>query len=204
MKNFLHKSLSFVLVITLVLSLFSGLSFQSGALSSSGHCGYQVTYTFNSSSGLLIISGSGYIGEDEVGTPYDTPFKGDDSIKTVVINSGVKRVGDEAFMCCSGLENITIPDSVISIGYNAFYNSGLYTSQSNWENGVLYIDNHLIRAEADVSASYQIKPNTKTIASDAFYYCNELTNKIYIYYQQIQSSANVSSSILHHSLFIIH
>ena len=59
MKKLIHKSLSAVLVLTIVLSLFAGLSFSSSALSSSGSCGNNVRYTFTSSTGKLIISGSG-------------------------------------------------------------------------------------------------------------------------------------------------
>lgn len=38
----------------------------------------------------------------------------------IVIESGVKNIGDYAFCCCNELKSITIPDSVSKIGYCAF------------------------------------------------------------------------------------
>ena len=123
MKNYLHKSLSIVLVLTLVLGLFSSLSFYSVAYSISGHCGNKepngqnVCYTFNTTTGELVISGSGAIKD------YywdDSPFYKQTSIKTLIINNGVTSIGDYAFSGCSGLTSIIISDSVVSIGNYAF------------------------------------------------------------------------------------
>ena len=50
------------------------------------------------------------------------------SIKTVVINSGVTNIGDYAFYDCSVLKSITIPNSVTSIGNDAFYGCSYLTS----------------------------------------------------------------------------
>ena len=40
--------------------------------------------------------------------------------KNTKIPSGVTKIGDDAFFCCSGLTSITIPESVKEIGYRAF------------------------------------------------------------------------------------
>jgi hypothetical protein len=39
---------------------------------------------------------------------------------------------------------------------------------SNWENGVLYIDNCLLKANTDISGTYTINDNTRLIAPFAF------------------------------------
>ena len=89
----------------------------------------------------------------------------------------VTSIGYEAFSGCSGLTSVTIGNSVTSIGSDAFYNTGIYNNNSNWDNGVLYIDNCLIKANSDaVKGSYTIKEGTRLISSSAFYDCSGLTS----------------------------
>ncbi len=112
----------------------------------------------------------------------DSAFNYCTELTTVTIPDGVTSIGGEAFKYCYKLEQITIPDSVTSIGKQAFdatayYYKGYYDNteeESNWENGALYIGNHLIRAF--VSGEYEIKANTKTIAGFAFNACSNMTS----------------------------
>ena len=98
-------------------------------------------------------------------TATNTLYKG---CNNTVIPYGVESISDEAFEFCTGLTNITIPDSVKNIGQNAFSNTGYFLDENNWENGVLYIGKHLIFVR-DVTESYSIKEGTKTIADCAFW-----------------------------------
>lgn len=99
-----------------------------------------------------------------------------DELTKVTIQDGAESICDNAFSGCKELTDITLPDSVTSIGDNAFYNTAYYNDESKWENTVLYIGNHLIKADENISGDYSIKPETKTIADCAFYYCNHLTS----------------------------
>ncbi len=90
------------------------------------------------------------------------------NIKSVVIEEGVEKIGSNAFAECETLCSVTIADSVRSIGAAAFYNTGVYLDSANWENGVLYISNHLIDTEATVSSNYVIKDGTITLADESF------------------------------------
>ena len=107
----------------------------------------------------------------------DFAFINCQSIKSVEIGNSVTSIGSEAFYNCSGLTSVTIPNSVTYIGLDAFYNTGIYNNNSNWDNGVLYIDNCLIKAKSDVvKGSYTIKKGTRIIGSSAFYECSGLTS----------------------------
>ncbi len=81
------------------------------------------------------------------------------------------------FIHCTSLKSVTIPDSVTSIGYDAFYNTAYYNDKSNWNNGVLYLSNFLIDTNDDFDSTtdYIIKDSTNYSYS-AFEYCRSLTS----------------------------
>ena len=97
---------------------------------------------------------------------------------SVEIKQGTKIIADSAFAYCESLTSITIPSSVTRIGEYAFYDTAYYNDESNWDNGILYIGNHLIRAKSDISGSVEIRRGTKTIANGAFAKCKSLTSTI--------------------------
>ena len=111
---------------------------------------------------------------------YDNEYYGSVVIPETVTYNGitysVTSIGDGAFHYCSSLTSVTIPNSVTSIGEYAFWNTGIDIDNSNWENGVLYIDNCLIDAKEQISGTYTIKENTRLIADYAFRGCSSLTS----------------------------
>ena len=171
MKNF-KKILASLLVVVMVLTAAPlsgfvgfelpdfdfGIKASAKTVSSSGYCGKNVTYTYNSETKELVISGNGPMTDYEFsdGSPFYNS-----NIKSVVIEDGVTTIGDLAFYSCYSLTSVTIPDGVTSIGSSAFYNTAYYNNSSNWENNVLYIGNYLIDAREYLSGSYTIKDGTK-------------------------------------------
>lgn len=106
----------------------------------------------------------------------EAAFWGCESLERVIIPNGVTTIGEHAFLRCTSLATISIPDSVTTILTNAFYLTAYYNDISNWDNGVLYISNHLIKAKTDISDSYSIKEGTRTIAYAALEDCGKLTS----------------------------
>ncbi len=84
-----------------------------------GSCGDDVTYSFDSDTGTLTISGTGAM-KDYLFIITRSPFYGNSSISTVVIEEGVTSIGNYAFQGCTNLANIDIADSVTSIGNLTF------------------------------------------------------------------------------------
>ena len=78
-----------------------------------GKCGENVTYSLNTSTGVLTISGTGEM--------TDSPFSQNSNIKSVIIENGVTSIATSAFSGCTSLTSVTIPNSVTSIGDYAFY-----------------------------------------------------------------------------------
>ncbi|MBR6594117.1 MAG: leucine-rich repeat protein [Clostridia bacterium] len=163
----------------------------------SGKCGYNVNWILDTETRTLNITGTGAMTNytDSSHAPW---YSHKSYIKIVNIANGVTSIGNYAFYCCFSLTSIAIPDSVTSIGWYAFYYSslpsitipdsvtsigryafsgtGYYNNTNNWENGVLYIGNHLTNTTTSLSGSYTIREDTKCIADDAFRNCSSLTS----------------------------
>lgn len=74
--------------------------------------------TGDDSSRTLTVGGTGEM--PSFGGKYEQPWDGLDSITTVIINSGVTKIGDFAFASCEQIEKVTISEGVKNIGDNAF------------------------------------------------------------------------------------
>ena len=115
----MKKIISLLLSIAMLLTITSGLNLTAYAAVKTGKCGDNVTYSLDTSTGVLTISGTGDMADYSYNS---TPFVGDDTkIKVITIDYGVTSIGDAAFSWCTILTSVTIPDSIISIGNSAFY-----------------------------------------------------------------------------------
>lgn len=102
----------------------------------------------------------------------------------ITIPDSVKTIGDRAFEYCTALADISIPDSVNLIGYEVFNDTAYYTDENNWEDGALYIGNHLIDVDDDFAGAFTVRDGTVTIAAgggygsghNAFAGCQSLTS----------------------------
>ena len=127
----MKKIISLVLVIVMICSSFAGLQITSYALAGSGKCGDNVKWTFNSSTGLLTISGSGYMRDYDSGNyGPKSPFADKSEITKVVVSNGVWSIGDYAFANCSKLTEISISESVDKVGWSIFYGCDALTTIS--------------------------------------------------------------------------
>lgn len=83
-----------------------------------GKCGTNLTYTLDTTTGVLKIEGSGDM--DSYASTISPWFSSCSIIKQAKLSYGVTSVGSGAFYYCSGLTSIAIPSSVTSIGNYAF------------------------------------------------------------------------------------
>ncbi len=123
----MKKALSLFMSIVMLISITAGLNLKVFAQELSGSCGKSVTYTLNTETGLLTISGTGPMTDYswESSAPW---YNNRSSVKTVEIEYGVTSIGAWTFADCSSLTSVTIPNSVTSIGDNAFWDCYALTS----------------------------------------------------------------------------
>ncbi|MBQ8658181.1 MAG: leucine-rich repeat domain-containing protein [Clostridia bacterium] len=123
-------------------------------------------YTLNDDENSYMLTG--------IGTCKDTKIV----IPATYNDKNVTDIASEAFKGCDSVTDVVIPDTIISIGQSAFEETRYYNKEENWDNDVLYIGKHLIKAKTSLSGSYTIKEGTICIASSAFYECSSLTEVV--------------------------
>ena len=111
----------------------------------SGACGDNLTWTLDAD-GVLTISGTGAMTD----FPYNGSAPWEQSPRKVVIKNGVTTIGTFAFGSCASMTSIEIPNSVTSIGHDAFMYAGL--------------------------TSVDIPNSVTSVGEGAFYSCGALTS----------------------------
>ena len=131
--------------------------------------------------GVVEISSSAFSGcsaleeidiPDSVKSIGSYAFSNCQQLKSIRLPEGVASVGDCAFRSCTTLTDVTLHDSITSMGEDVFDYTAYYNNEVNWENGLLYIGNHLVASKLKSLGTnlntLTIRAGTKTIASSVF------------------------------------
>lgn len=119
--------------------------------------------------------------EDD-GTGYPVIGISGDSYKNnnatkLVVPENIIRLGEGVFIGCSNLEQIKLHDKIQVIGERAFEQTAYYDDKDNWEDGVLYIGDALIKADPEkITEKYSVREGTRIIADGAFKDCKKLNS----------------------------
>ncbi len=114
----MKKALSLVLALIMCVGAISFTAVPASAEIMRGACGDNATWTFDSNSGVLTVSGVGDMWDQhfDSGSGYDL----DNQVKKIIIGNNITKIGDYAFESCGNAISVTIPNSVSVIGGHAF------------------------------------------------------------------------------------
>ena len=119
----------------------------------------------------LTISGTGAMADVIGGASW---YSQRDSIKTIVVESGVTSIGDYAFYPCSKVTSVSLPDTVTSIGYEAFSGCSSLTSIT-LPDSVTSIGKAAF-FNCDALTSINIPEGVTSIAKETFVSCENLSS----------------------------
>ena len=100
-------------------------------------------------------------------------------ITKVVIPDSVTTIGSDAFNNCIELKEIVMSKNIEYVGNWCFNKTAFYNNEDNWENGVLYCGNLLIEGKVDFEGTLKIKNGTKSVAAFAFRFRENLKEVIF-------------------------
>ena len=190
-----QTNLKKILLLTAIVALLTVLfCVSASAAIREGTCGDDLTWTLDTETGELIISGTGAMSDGEAPWSYyassvktvsisdkvtrigSFAFKSCTNLTSVAIPDGVTEIGRCAFYDCSGLVWVTIPDSVTSIEDSAFLNCISLVS-ANIPNGITEINSETFHGCASLS-SVTIPLGVTRIGNNAFSGCDSFTSLV--------------------------
>lgn len=188
MKTHLKKFLAVTLSLAMLLLSFSAFAADDDIslyAVASGTCGDNLTWSL-SDDGTLTISGTGdmydYNHKGNSGDTYLTtaPWgKYADSLKKLVLNTGITSIGKNAFIGCKGFTgNLVIPDSVTSIGTQAFYHCSGFTGELILPKDIKKIYYYTFSGCSGFTGTLEIPNGVTELWSYSFMRCNNITDVI--------------------------
>ncbi len=102
-------------------------------------------------------------------------FRSCKKLKSVKVPEGVTDIGCYAFKGCDKLTDVSLPDTVLHIsGDGPFEGTALYRDESRWDNGILYLNKCLIKAQNEIADVCVVREGIRCIADAAFAGCKML------------------------------
>lgn len=163
-----------ILTVILSFSLLSSLTFAAANSGLCGDNGNNMIWTFNSTTGLLKITGSGRMANYSYTDGTFAPWRElKDKIITVDVQTGIEYIGEYAFFECSKLTSVNIPETVTALGKDVFKSCTslkTYTSSA----GITEISRHLFH-DCTRLEKVILRKSITTIHANAFENCPKLT-----------------------------
>lgn len=178
----MKRTLSICLILTMLIG--SLCAFSASAEPPATFISGDFTYTLNPDGTAEIFSYSGNAESLTLPTELDgikvtsigyEAFRRNETLKSVTVPEGIVNIGTAAFTSCKKLEALTLPEDLELFKYTAIENTPLYKNPDNWEDGTLYISNHLVKKNQGPGwDTYEVKEGTISICLFAFEHNSKL------------------------------
>ncbi|MBR4308090.1 MAG: leucine-rich repeat protein [Oscillospiraceae bacterium] len=157
-------------------------------LSTDSSCGENMTWSYNTNTKVLTISGKGEMwGYSNGGHPWNEYRS---QIVTVNVGSGVTYITAQAFAGCTSLKTVSLPASLTNLGYQVFDGcTSLTDIKVNSSNksfctdgaGALYDygKTYVYYAPSDISGTYTLPDTVESVAYKAFTDCAGLEKLVF-------------------------
>lgn len=142
----------------------------------------EMTYTFDAATGTLTCSGGGEVVRDDwMDVVKNTLFETDDykakaEVKKVVVEQGVTSLGKRAFYNCENLTEAVLPDTLTSLGQDAFCYTALTSIVIPESVTELYAGSYGVFGRCRNLASANLPGSLTEIPASLFYGCESLTS----------------------------
>lgn len=193
MKKSLKRIISLVLSLTIVISLFCGNAWATDQIETgkakkqenvspttmnvvdSGTCGQNLTWVLDEN-GTLTISGTGAMHDYwEVRNDDSPPWvKYNLDVESLVVEKGVTTISAAAFTGCNALTNVSLPESLTSIGEGSFVDCGL--KEISIPTSVHSIGSFAFAADQDLEKINVLPKNKQYASSDGVLYNKKKTS----------------------------
>ena len=149
---------------------------QTADIVAEGTCGDSLGWVLRAD-GVLTITGSGEMTNySKAGAPW---YEYRSSITSVVIGSGVERIGSYAFYECIALADVEIPQSLITVGDYAFFNCKALSGNVVFPDRISFIGSYAFYGCVALSGIV-LPAQLVTISPYAFYGCTGLAGMLSI------------------------
>ncbi len=168
----MKKLLSTLLALIMIMSIIPMANISASAATYSGTCGDNLTWSVDTDTGVLEITGTGPMTDYQYGSAPWASYRS--SITSVIIGDGVTSIGNYAFYYSTKLTSATIGDGVISIGDYAFDHCSSLISITIADN----VTSINISAFSNCSslANVTLGKGVASIDKNAFAFCSSLAN----------------------------
>lgn len=102
-------------------------------------------------------------------------FQGNTTITEIVLPEGIKTIGADCFERMTKLTKVNIPQTVESIFRFESSGNGITQNESNYQGGLLIIDNCLLKVKKELTGQVDVPEGTRLVAGYAFSGCKEIT-----------------------------
>lgn len=128
--------------------------------------GNAVLYSYKGSEAEVVIPTE--LDGHKIVSIYAGAYQGNKSIVSVTVPESIGHIPTMTFENCSNLSKIDLPDTDIEVSPSAFTGTPLGNDPNNYDDGVFYLDNHLISGVEFTKKDYTVKSGTVYITQYAF------------------------------------